>query len=279
MSAELTKRVNQCLIIHGLRWCSKCAPAEKNEVAMLRIIETGKIPRRKCILPLEAFPGMGNRLSPWCSVCRKAYARDRRNSLSDDEAAAIGRRAYKRLKNDPVRLAAARAKEREYSRKRRERAKTDADVKAVMLANQRRWREKMVADEERHRRWCEDKRIDYRLKKERDGALVLVPKTKASRGDKMVPMVPLEPFAIWLEALLRVNDPEIIIAAAWLEMNERKLFNLVNRCQSSVSVDMIDRALLAVDPIEVDGRLIVTFDDLYVGVSIDRSVSARVLTV
>jgi hypothetical protein len=144
------------------------------------------------------------------------------------------------LKADPERLAAQRARERAYQRRRRAKAKTDPDVAARMRANAQRHRERLRADPVRYQAWLENRRIDSRLRQERKGR-ELVPAAKRAPEDVERPVVPVEPFAVWVDGL--AAGPSAIAAGAGIP--ERRLWSIRNREQRFVSVDTVDRALLA----------------------------------
>jgi hypothetical protein len=253
------------------------------------------------VKPLEGFAvekrnpdGSVRQYSRWCRACKNEHyriMRTRRWEKDPEAERAKLRVRYERLKSRPESLEAARRSEREYQRRQRERAKTDSELAERRRETQRRWLAGVRADPERRAERLAVLRMDYRIRRERKG-LGVRPRRKLARDDVRLPIVPLEPFARWFDALVvtlgvslnanarRNGEPTLGELAERFGCSARRLYSVRNRAQRYVSADLVDRALTRMDATLVvdlgangdrEERLVVRFDDLYPGVALNVS--------
>lgn len=121
--------------------------------------------------------------------------------------------------------------------------------------------------QEHRERYNEMCRMAYHLRRQRAGLPSRPRRLAVIDGTR--PEVPVAPFMEWLETYRHARGLDIPGLALDLVLNERRVRGLLAGENRSVSVDVVSRALTEAGcVIEVDGRVVVTFDDLYPGVSL-----------
>ena len=105
-------------------------------------------------------------------------------------------------------------------------------------------------------------RMGYRLRREQAG----LPARQRRRTvvDGTEPRLPIGPFRRWLEAYRRARDLSVAELGVELGLGERMARRYLSGDQGSVALDNVSRALTeARTVVTVDGRLVVTLDDVY----------------
>lgn len=194
----------------------------------------------------------------WSTRCRKCYnerQNKRRKEASREKTNARRRVRYREKMADPEFAERRRAYGLAYYYAHPER-------KLRIQQNQKNWKDRRR--KERGEEVRELSRIDRRLRLERDG------KTPRKRAVTVVdltqPRVPAEPFRRWVAEYSRysyydVNSEEF---AAELGLHTRRVFSVMSGEFEQVRLDVVSRALTeAQETVYLDGRMIVTIDDLY----------------
>ena len=236
------------------RVCWTCIEAEaharnsrKRQVVRTKRTERGRV--RECkgcsrVLPLTRrhfYPKEGT-FFQLCKKCSKARAAEHRQRRMKDPAFKARENARKReLRQDPE----------------RRRAANEAQL---------RYRAKVRADPEKHRRAAEDRRIAYRLKREREGKGVRDPKSHISKVLRIdeVRRIPAAPIAALITGLRetrkqlarQLGDPTIANVRELcqdLGVDERQYRAWMCGEIKLVSVGVAERVMLAadVDPTDV----------------------------
>jgi hypothetical protein len=190
---------------------------------------------------------------PTCKACYAAQVRAQRRA-DPEGTRAKEREAYERLKQDPERMAVWRDYQREYARRRRE------------------------VDEEFRRR-CNERDARFRARKRAEDPLYFSPRRVRERSeaaairaaeqaahDQAQPRIPAEPFREWLIAYMAQTDTiHVEAVASALGLVPRRVRSVLEREYERVALDIVDQALLACPfVITVNGREVITFNDLYV---------------
>lgn len=178
--------------------------------------------------------------------------------------------------------------------RQRERYATDPVLRAYRKAQYEKWLEKPGNREkarEANRRWRAKKkkedpeykreydRMNYRLRRMRkgQGAREIGPKSKRWLERHSQPRIDGELFRRWLQAYQEAYPYDLTQEelADHLHINQRSVSRLLAGEYERVALDTVDKALLhAVLCVELDGKLIITLDDLYGEGQVERSLAA-----
>jgi hypothetical protein len=114
-----------------------------------------------------------------------------------------------------------------------------------------------------HRQEIRDRdRMDRQLRIERLGVPQRTRKHTVIDGTS--PRVLAEPFRKWWLAYIETIEETSPTAALQLGIDPRRIYGLLKREFPNISLDIVDRALTNCQwTVQVDGKMIVTLDDLY----------------
>jgi hypothetical protein len=161
---------------------------------------------------------------------------------TEDERERRRKRHEARFAEDPVYRKMRRDSARKAARKRRERAKTDAELAARLREDQRRYRDKLRADPELHAWLAGNYRIGYRL---RTGTTSR--QSPATFGGYIPParhrdMLPAEPLVEFFKRWFPVEWTEYEIAGRSRgTLHSRTVRNLLVGLQTEVELSHVDR--------------------------------------
>ena len=189
----------------------------------------------------------------WRPLCKKCKARETQAYRDRDREASrrLARETTARIFSDPERAAFRRDQMRQWARKRRE---EDPEFAERRRQQGRAWRERKLR---------EDPEFFSAARRAERAAFVSRP---PSPIDGTSPRVLAEPMRRWLRAYEVVAGFEgrSDALAEHLGIEPRRVRSLYRRETLRVSVDIVSRALTnAAYVVEIDGRPIVTYDDLY----------------
>lgn len=185
----------------------------------------------------------------YCKPCSKASNRAHQQANADRVNATRRARHAERMKDPEYRA-------RHQARQARWLAKPGSAETMARYA--RRYRARRRQEDPETVRELE--RIDYRLRRERQG---FPARSRRTVIDGTQPRIPTGPFLEWLEAYYRLVGGEWRAMVLGLGLDERRVRYMRNG-QKRVAQDTVDRALThAQCVVRLHGRDIVTLDDLY----------------
>jgi hypothetical protein len=151
---------------------------------------------------------------------------------------------------DPELKAAANVRRVEWGTKRRD---EDPEFRKSQARRSTAWKRRKMQEDPGY--FTSTRRAERKARKA--ARTVVIPNT--------APRLPAGPFRIWLEAYQRAWAlPDAAAVARKLEICERRASGVLSGGQDSVTIDVVDRALInARLPVCVDGRTVLTIDDLY----------------
>lgn len=199
--------------------------------------------------------GPQRRWKSLCKICSAQYERDYR--LANTEHLREGaRRSYHERMQDPAYAKLLRDKAREQKR----REARDPVKLARRREREREWKRRQ---RKLHREKVNaEQRHQYAVRMERKGRVVRPAK---SAIDGTQPRLPAEVFRRWLVAYDEFFRSESVASLAdELGLDPRRINCVLGREYERVAYDVVSRALTnARETVYLDGRMIVTIDDLY----------------
>lgn len=163
-----------------------------------------------------------------------------------------------RMKSDPEYAARIRAN----TRKGQQKYLAKPGKREIARAASRNWQRNMRATEQGRQYLNESARLQYALRREREGKPV---KHRTTVIDGTMPRLPMEPFRAYLLAYKEaagIGGADSL--ARELGLNKRRVSSVLAGEYKNVSLDAVDTALInAKWSVYIEGKLIITIDDLY----------------